>query len=35
LNEVQRLLEEHQVQHQQTMDELQARLDEIKKSLGG
>lgn len=35
LEEIQRLLDEHQAQHQQTMAELQARLDEIKKSLEG
>jgi voltage-gated potassium channel len=35
LDEIQRLLDEHQTQHQQTMDELQARLDEMKKSLDG
>jgi voltage-gated potassium channel len=33
LDEIQRLLDEHQAQHQQTMAELQARLDEIKKNL--
>jgi len=35
LDEIQRLLDEHDAHHQQTMDELQARLDEIKKSLNG
>jgi voltage-gated potassium channel len=35
LDEIQRLLEEHQTQHQQTMAELQARLDKIKRSLDG
>jgi voltage-gated potassium channel len=35
LDEIQRLLDEHQAQYQQTMAELQARLDEIRKSLGG
>ncbi|OGO37416.1 MAG: hypothetical protein A2W35_16145 [Chloroflexi bacterium RBG_16_57_11] len=33
LDEIQRLLDEHQAQHEQTMAELQAKLDEIKKSL--
>jgi voltage-gated potassium channel len=33
VDEIQRLLDEHQAQHQQTMAELQTRLDEIKKSL--
>jgi voltage-gated potassium channel Kch len=33
LDEIQRLLEEHQAHHQQTMDELRLRLEEIKKSL--
>jgi voltage-gated potassium channel len=32
LDEIQRLLDEHQAHHQQTMEELQARLDEIKKA---
>jgi len=33
LDEIERLLDEYDAQHQQTMAELQARLDEIKKSL--
>jgi voltage-gated potassium channel len=33
LEEMQRLLDEHQAQHQQTMAELQARLDEIRTTL--
>jgi voltage-gated potassium channel Kch len=33
LGEIQRLLEEYDTQHQQTMAELQSRLDEIKKTV--
>jgi len=35
LDEIKSLLDEYQVQHQQTMEELQAKLDEIKQSLNG
>jgi voltage-gated potassium channel len=33
LDEIQRLIQEHQAQNQQTMAELQAKIDEIKRSL--
>jgi len=33
LDEIQRLLDEHEVQHQQTMAELHARLDDIRNML--
>lgn len=35
LDEIQRLLAEHQLQHQRAMDELRDRLDQVKKSLSG